>query len=243
MMENRYDRNIRLKQIGAEGQAKLKAAKVLVIGAGGLGSSVLSYLTAAGVGTLGIVDDDVVNITNLQRQILHFTADVGTLKTISAQSKLTALNPDVKIECYAERFTEENAERTSVAYDFIIDCSDNYATKLRINDVCVRMQKPFSHGAVVAMRGEVMTYIPGSACYRCVFDVPPEDGALPTALQKGILGSVAGIVGSIQATEAIKYLTSIGGLLTDRLLIIDAETMTFNSLKVKQNHHCACALK
>ena len=245
MIENRYDRNIRIEHIGAEGQEKLKAAKVLVIGAGGLGSPALLYLAAAGVGTLGIMDDDIVNITNLQRQILHFINDVGRLKTVSAQAKLTALNPEVKIETYPERFSEENAERiinyaSAGAYEFVIDCCDNFATKLLINDVCVRLKKPFSHGAAVAMRGEVMTYIPGAACYRCVFDTPPKDGMLPTALQTGILGAVAGMVGTIQATEAIKYLTGMSGLLTNRLLIIDAKTMTFTSLKITPNVHCAC---
>ena len=273
-MEDRYNRNILIEDFGEEGQAKLKASKALVIGAGGLGSSVLYYLAAAGVGAIGIVDDDVVGISNLQRQILHFTHDIGTRKTDSARQKITVLNPDVKIAAYNSRFTEENAEKIINGtlesdqidlnadkalksafgeqvekisksafdeYDFVVDCCDNFATKLLINDVCVQLQKPYSHGAVVAMRGEVMTYIPGSACYRCVFDVPPEDGKMPTASQSGILGSVAGIIGSIQATETIKYLVGMNDLLTDRIQIIDAKTMNFFTLKVKKRNECNCS--
>ncbi len=262
-MEDRYNRNILIENVGEKGQLKLRASRVLVVGAGGLGSPVLFYLAAAGVGTIGIVDDDVVNITNLQRQILHFTSDLGRRKTESAQEKLTALNPDVKIVIYNCRFSNENAEkiingnmegdtvglasdmsclRSGGEYDFVVDCCDNYATKLLINDVCVRMKKPYSHGAVVALRGEVMTYIPGSACYRCVFDTPPEDGALPTASQIGILGSVAGIVGSLQATETIKYLAGINDLITNRILIAEANVMNFISLKVKKRDSCMCGV-
>lgn len=258
---DRYNRNILIEGFGDEGQAKLKAAKVLVIGAGGLGSPVLLYLAAAGVGTLGIVDDDMVNITNLQRQFLHFTTDLNRSKIVSAREKVASLNPEVKVVTYPYRFTEENAERIILGlvsreevnalltsspeppggeYDFIVDCCDNYATKLLINDVCVKLQKPYSHGAVIAMRGEVMTCIPGTACYRCVFETPPEDGILPTSSQDGILGAVAGIVGSIQATETIKFLVGMDGLITNRLLVIDAKTMNFVSLKVKKYNWCMC---
>jgi molybdopterin/thiamine biosynthesis adenylyltransferase len=272
-MKDRYNRNILIEGFGAEGQARLKASKALVIGAGGLGSPVLLYLAAAGVGTIGIVDDDVVSITNLQRQILHFTDDLGRLKTDSAKQKLNALNPDVKVVRYNCRFSEANAEAIvkgykSIAglsmdttcnnpysdsvnldngsaspdgeYDFVLSCCDNYATKLLINDICVQLKKPYSHGAAASMRGEVMTCIPGTACYRCVFDTLPEDGTLPTSSQTGILGSVAGIIGNIQATEAIKYLVGMNDLLTNRLLIADAKTMNFVSLKVKKRSSCFC---
>ena len=239
-MEERYSRNMLIKDFGEEGQAKLKAAKALVVGAGGLGSPALFYLTAAGVGTIGIVDDDVVNISNLQRQILHTTHDVGRRKTESAREKLVALNPDVNILLYSDRFTEENAERIISEYDFVVDSCDNYATKLLINDICVKMKKPYSHGAVVSMRGEVMTYVPGSACYRCVFEMPPEDGVQPTSEQTGILGSVAGIVGSIQATETIKYLTGMNSLITNRILIIDDKAVNFLSLNVRKRSSCIC---
>jgi len=242
--ENRYTRNILIEDIGQEGQERLRSAKVLVIGAGGLGSPVLFYLAAAGVGTLGIIDNDAVSISNLQRQILHRTDDVGRDKTLSAEEKLTALNPEVRIHLHSERFTEENAAEIIKApdgeYDFVIDCCDNYKTKLLINDICVQLGKAYSHGAVLSMRGEAMTYIPGAACYRCVFDNPPEDGTLPTSAEVGILGAVAGMVGCIQATEAIKYLTGMDGLITNRILIIDTKTMSFTSLKVKTNNTCCC---
>jgi len=253
MQQDRYARNILIEGIGAEGQTKLKASKALVIGTGGLGSPTLFYLAAAGVGTIGIVDDDIVHITNLQRQILHFTDDLGWQKTNSAQQKLTALNPEVKIVTYNCRFTEENAGKIidgamagdegiiiDGGYDFVVDCCDNYATKLLINDVCIYKGKPYSHGAVIAVRGEVMTCIPGSACYRCVFDTPPEDGLLPTSAQEGILGAVAGIVGSIQATEVVKYFVGMNDLIVNRILIVDAKTMSFTTLKIKKRRACIC---
>ena len=246
-MDERYSRNILIKDFGEKGQRKLGDSSVLVIGAGGLGSPALFYLAAAGVGTIGIVDNDTVNISNLQRQIIHRTSDIGREKTLSAFEKLSALNPEVKIIVYNELFTENNAlkiinenrliNKTS-GYDFVVDCCDNYKTKLLINDVCVRIGKPYSHGAVLSTHGEVMTYIQGAACYRCAFDNPPEDGKLPTSSEEGILGAVAGIVGSIQATEAIKYLIGMSDLITNRILIIDAKTMNFFSLKVKTNDVC-----
>ena len=258
-MSARYNRNILVEGIGVEGQAKLSASKALVIGAGGLGSSALYYLAAAGVGTIGIVDDDIVNVTNLQRQILHFTVDVSRQKTESAQEKLLALNPDIKTIIYNCRFTEDNAEiiinghrrndnlphsseksSENQSYDFVVDCCDNLATKLLINDICVQMQKPYSHGAVVAMRGEVMTYIPGTACYRCVFDTLSEDDTLSTAAQEGIIGAVAGIIGNIQAVETIKYLTGMTDLITNRILLVDAKMMNFISLKTKKRSSCIC---
>jgi len=239
-MEGRYNRNTLLEGFGDAGQKKLAESKVLVIGAGGLGSPVLLYLAAAGVGTLGILDYDVVDITNLQRQILHNTNDLGKLKINSATLKIAAFNPGVVIRTHGKKFTEENAESIVKEYDFVVDCSDNYETKLLINDVCVKLQMPYSHGAVVALKGEVMTFLPGTACYRCAFDTPPQDGSLPTSDQIGVLGSVAGIVGSIQATEAIKYLIGMEDLITNRLLVIDAKTMNFVSLKVKTNKKCTC---
>ena len=228
----RYERNILIEGFGEEGQAKLKASKVLVVGAGGLGSPVLYYLAAAGVGTLGIVDDDVVDVTNLQRQFLHRADEIGKLKVLSAKEKLQALHPELTVVTYPERFNAENAAQLIRDYDFIIDCSDNYTTKFLINDVCVQVQKPYSHGAVLAMRGEVMTFVPGSADYRAVFEAPPAEGTAPTSAQVGILGAIAGVIGSIQATEAIKYLTGLGELITDRIVIFDGKTMAFYTLKV-----------
>ena len=229
----RYNRNTLIEGFGEEGQSKLKSAKVLVIGSGGLGSPVLLYLAAAGIGTLGIIDFDVVDESNLQRQIIHFTEDIGTDKTLSASNKLHALNPEVKIMTYNEKFTSENAATLISSYDFIVDCCDNFATKFLIDDTCVQLQKPYSHASVVAMRGEVMTYTPGNACYRDVFTDQPADESGVTSSEVGILGAMAGIVGSIQAAEVIKYFTGIGDMLTNRLLIIDGRTMHFQTLKVK----------
>lgn len=237
---DRYKRNILLEGFGTEGQKKLLQSKVLVIGAGGLGSPVLYYLAAAGVGTLGVVDYDKVDVTNLQRQILHHTVDIGRYKTESAKEKITALNPDVKVNTYTEKFTKQNASELVTAYDFVIDCCDNYDTKFLINDICVQMKKPYSHGAITAMRGEAMTYIPGCACYRCIFDNPPEAGSVRTSEQIGVLGSVVGMVGSVQATEAIKYLTGDNSLITNRLLIIDGKSMNFFSLKASVKDNCIC---
>lgn len=240
-MNNKYIRNILIDGIGEEGQAKLAASKVLVIGAGGLGSPVLYYLAAAGVGTLGIVDHDVVDITNLQRQILHNTNDIGRLKIGSAALKIAILNPAVILRTYGEKLTENNADTIIEDYDFVVDCCDNYETKLLINDVCVKQQKPYSHGAVIAMRGEAMTYVPGAACYRCIFENPPQDGILPASSQVGVLGAVAGIVGSIQATETIKYIVGMKDqLILNRMLIIEAGDMKFVSLKIKKNAGCKC---
>lgn len=229
----RYDRNIRIEGFGEEGQRKLRAAGVLVVGAGGLGSPVLLYLAAAGIGRLGIIDDDKVAISNLQRQIIHFTPDVERSKVVSAKEKIAALNPEVSVITHTERLDAQNAAALIGGYDFVIDCCDNYATKFLLNDVCVQAGKAYSHGAVLGMRGEAMTVIPGSACYRCVFDKEPGDSAQST-LDTGVLGSVAGIIGSIQATEAIKYITGTGELLTDRILIADARSMQFYTLKVKK---------
>lgn len=228
----RYTRNLRIEDFGEVGQQKLRQAKVLVVGAGGLGSPVLYYLAAAGVGTLGIMDADVVDVSNLQRQILHWTDEVGKHKVTSAKEKIRALNPEVQVITYKERFCAENAAERVRRYDFVIDCSDNYQTKFLINDICVAEQKPYSHGAVLALRGEVMTYVPGYADYRRVFLDPPADGTVSNTLQAGILGSIAGLVGCIQATEAIKFITGIGELLLDKILIIDGKTMEFYTLKV-----------
>lgn len=230
----RYNRNILIEGFGQEGQAKLKAASVLVVGSGGLGSPVLLYLAAAGIGTLGIVDFDVVDESNLQRQILHFTCDVGTDKVLSASNKLHALNPEVNVITYNEKFTPDNAAKLISGYDFVVDCCDNFATKFLIDDTCVQQHKPYSHASVIAMRGEVMTYTPGNACYRDIFGGRPADESGLASSEVGILGAMAGIVGSIQATEVIKYFTGTGNLLTNRLLIIDGRTMLFQTLKVSR---------
>lgn len=228
----RYIRNILIDGFGPQGQQGLAAARVLVVGAGGLGSPVLLYLAAAGIGTIGVADYDLVDESNLQRQVIHSERAIGEAKTESARRAVEALNPGVRVVAYCERFSAESAERLVRDYDFVVDCSDNYETKYLINDVCVALQKPYSHGAILAMRGEAMTYVPGSADYRRVFPEPPPEGQVPTSSQAGVLGAVAGVIGSIQATEVIKYFTGIGELLTDRILIYDARAMRFHVLKV-----------
>jgi len=215
----RFNRQMMLDGFGEEGQKRLLASKVLVVGAGGLGSPVLIYLAAAGVGTLGIVDADVVSLSNLHRQVLHTTADLERAKVTSAEEKLKTLNPDVKINAYSCFLTAENAEEIIRDYDFIIDCTDNFTVKYLINDTCVRLGKPFSMGGVTGYTGQVMTHVPGTASYRDIF---PEQ---PQASSKAILSTVPGMLGTVQATECIKYLAGVGELLTNAFLTFDALSM------------------
>jgi molybdopterin/thiamine biosynthesis adenylyltransferase len=237
----RYSRQIMVPDLGGKGQIRLREARVLVVGAGGLGSSAAFYLAAAGVGTLGLVDADQVELSNLQRQILHLTPDIGTAKVESAKAKLSQLNPEVKIKVYPVRLESANAEAMVAGYDFIVDGSDNFSTKFLLNDVAVKKQIAFSHAGVVRLQGQVMTVIPGkSACYRCVFREPPPAEEILSCQQAGILGAVAGTIGTIQATEAIKYLTGFEeGLLTDQLLTYDARWTKFHPVQVKKNPACA----
>lgn len=235
----RYSRNLLLPEVGVKGQQKLLQSKVLVIGAGGLGSPIALYLAAAGVGTLGIADSDVVELSNLQRQVIHGTPDLGKPKTQSAQTKINQLNPEVRVATYPSCFQAENAPAILADYDFVLDATDNFAAKFLINDACVLAGKPFSHGGVLGFDGQTMTVRPGvSACYRCVFrDLPPA-GVVPTSSQVGILGAVAGILGTLMAIEAIKFLLGEGTLLTDRLLILHAKTMQFREARFTKNPDC-----
>jgi adenylyltransferase/sulfurtransferase len=237
----RYSRQIMVPDLGGKGQIQLRQARVLVVGAGGLGCPAAFYLAAAGVGTLGLIDADQVELSNLQRQILHFTPDVGIAKVESAKAKLIQLNPEVEIKICPIRLESGNAEAMIADYDFIIDGSDNFSTKFLLNDVAVKKQIAFSHAGVVRLQGQVMTVIPGkSACYRCVFREPPPPEEILSCQQAGILGAVAGTIGTIQATEAIKYLTGFEeGLLTDQLLTYDAKWMKFHVVPVKKNPACA----
>lgn len=237
----RYSRQIMVPDIGGKGQIHLRQARVLVVGAGGLGSPAAFYLAAAGVGTLGIVDPDKVELSNLQRQILHSTADIGRPKVESAQAKLNDLNPDVEIKTYPARFAEDNAVEIAANYHFIIDGSDNFDTKFLVNDVAIRLGIAFSHAGIVRLQGQTMTVLPRkTACYRCLFAVPPPPEEILNCQQSGILGAVAGTLGTIQATEAVKYLAGFEeGLLTDRLLTYDAKTMKFHSVEVTRNLRCA----
>ena len=235
----RYSRHIILKDVGPEGQEKIMNGKVLIIGAGGLGSPVALYLAAAGVGTLGIIDGDAVDMTNLQRQVIHFTPDLGKMKVLSAKEKIQQLNPDVNVITYDYLITDQNISEIINDYDFIIDGVDNFPTKFLINDACVLANKPFSHGGILRFEGQTMTSIPGeTACYRCVFHAPPPANAVPSCSQAGVLGSIAGILGTIQATEALKFLTGIGDLLTNRLLVFDALKMEFRNVSFNKNPNC-----
>jgi molybdopterin/thiamine biosynthesis adenylyltransferase len=234
----RYRRNILLPQLGRQGQEKICNGRVLVVGAGGLGSAVAFYLAAAGIGTLGIVDSDCVELSNLQRQIIHAAESLGVPKTESARRSLRELNASVRVVPYRERFDEKNAYRLVAEYDFVVDCSDNFQTKFLINDACVNRGIGFSHAGVVEFFGQTMTVLPGkSACYRCVFQAPPQ----PSIPPGGILGAVAGMLGTIQATETIKFISGIGELLVDALLTIDTLTMTVRKIRVRRSPLCtAC---
>ena len=234
----RYSRHILLNEVGVEGQQKILEGKVLIVGAGGLGSPIALYLAAAGVGTIGIIDGDVVDLTNLQRQIIHFTKDVNKPKVESAKEKMQLLNPDVQVNTYKDLLVKENILEIIKDYDFIIDGTDNFSTKFLINDACVFAQKPFSHGGILRFEGQAMTYIPGHACYRCIFQAPPPPNAVPTCSQAGVLGSIAGILGTIQATETLKFLVGKGDLLTDRMLIFNALKMEFRNVTLKKNKDC-----
>jgi molybdopterin/thiamine biosynthesis adenylyltransferase len=231
----RYSRHIILQDVGGEGQEKILNAKVLIIGTGGLGAPAALYLAAAGVGHLGIIDSDVVDLSNLQRQVIHFTPDVGKEKVFSAKEKIAQINPDVKVTAIHDLFRADNALDIIKDYDFIIDGTDNFPTKFLINDACVMAQKPFSHGGILRFDGQTMTYVPGSASYRCVFDGPPPPNSVPTCSQAGVFGAIAGMLGTIQAAEALKYIVGKGDLLTNRLLIFDALKMTFRTVNVKPN--------
>ena len=235
----RYSRHIILKEVGGKGQKKLLAGKVLIIGAGGLGSPVALYLAAAGVGTIGIADADVVDLSNLQRQVIHHTTDIGKPKVISAKEKMEAINPDVKVNVYQTWINAENILDIIKDYDFIVDGTDNFAAKFLINDACVLAGKPYSHGGILHFIGQTMTVKPGSSpCYRCVFPAPPPPDSIPSCSQAGVIGVLPGVIGSIQATEAVKFLIGVGELLTGRLLIYDAEGMDFRNVNLKKNPKC-----
>ncbi|MDR1881028.1 MAG: HesA/MoeB/ThiF family protein [Tannerellaceae bacterium] len=234
----RYSRHILLQDIGVEGQEKISKGKVLVVGAGGLGAPVLLYLAAAGVGRLGVIDGDVVDLSNLQRQVIHFTPDVGKPKVLSAKEKIRQINPDVEVVTYQAFFTAENAFDIIGGYDFIVDGTDNFPVKFLINDACVLGGKAFSHGGILRFEGQTFTHLPGTACYRCAFHSPPPPDAVPTCSQAGVLGAIAGMLGTIQAAETLKFLTGTGDLLTDRLLSFQAKSMTFRTVALRRRRHC-----
>lgn len=227
----RYSRHLLLENVGLAGQKKLLHSKVLIVGAGGLGAPAALYLAAAGVGTLGIVDDDKVELSNLQRQIIHTTQNIGKEKVSSAKEMLNRINPDVSVVCYPERVTPENVMEIISGYDFIIDGVDNFPTKFMINDACVIAEKPFCHGGILQFQGQFMTYVPQKGpCYRCIFEDIPEEGSIPSCREAGVLGVMAGIIGSLQGLEALKYLLGIGELMTGRMLVFNGLSMKFREV-------------
>ncbi|CAG36414.1 related to thiamin biosynthesis protein (ThiF) [Desulfotalea psychrophila LSv54] len=240
---SRYSRNILLPDIGLDGQEKLLAARVLLVGLGGLGSPIALYLAAAGVGTLGLVDNDSVDLSNLQRQVLYDSSSLGGAKVDATAARIASLNMDVTVHRYPVLFAEENGASLVADYDFVIDATDSIGTKFLINDICVRAGVPFCHGGVLEFIGQVMTVIPGkTACYRCFFKNPPVGDGAKRCSHGGILGSVAGIIGSLQATEALKFITGVGDLLTDSLFICDPSVNMFRTLPISSRDDCeACA--
>jgi len=236
--KERYARQLMLPDFGPEGQEKLLRARVLLIGAGGLGSPAALYLAAAGVGSIGVADADEVSLSNLQRQILHATSDLGRSKVQSAKESLENLNPDVTVNACQQYATQENIAELIAGYDFILDCSDNFPTKFMINDACVQAGKPFTHAGIDSLQGQLMTYVPGrGACYRCIFPEPPKE---ITKSPIGVVGAVAGVIGALQAMEAIKYIAGTGELLTDRLLCFDAKAMEFHQVMLPRRERCIC---
>ena len=229
----RYSRHLILKDIGYKGQKKLSQAKVMIIGLGGLGSPAAMYLAAAGVGTIGIADADVVDLSNLQRQIIHTSNDLGNPKVDSAEEKMLAINPHIKVNKYHEFISSKNIRDIIKEYDFVLDGTDNFSAKFLINDACVMEKIPFCHAGVLRFNGQLMTVIPGETpCYRCVFDEPPKKGEVPTCKEAGVVGAMAGVIGCLQALEAIKFITGSGELLAGKMLTIDELTMNFHTVKL-----------
>jgi adenylyltransferase/sulfurtransferase len=232
----RYARHIIMPEVGTDGQRKLKAARVLVIGTGGLGSPLALYLAAAGVGTLGLVDYDVVDVSNLQRQIIHGTADLGRSKCQSAANRLRDVNPEVKLELREERFTSKNALEVVKDYDIVVDGTDNFPTRYLVNDACVLLNKPNVYGSIFRFDGQATVFDPRiGPCYRCLYPEPPPPGEVPSCAEGGVLGILPGVVGCIQATETIKLILGVGEPLIGRLLHYDALNMTFRTFKIRRD--------
>jgi molybdopterin/thiamine biosynthesis adenylyltransferase/rhodanese-related sulfurtransferase len=235
----RYSRHLVLPEIGLEGQRKLKNARVLIIGMGGLGSPLGLYLSAIGVGKLGLLDYDIVSISNLHRQVIFNTGDMGKPKALVAEQKLKSLNPDIEIESYNEQLTTENAFEIFDDYDIVADGSDNFQTRYLVNDTCVRLGKPNVYGSILRFEGQVSVFIPElGPCYRCLYPEPPSPGSVPSCEEGGVIGVLPGIIGSIQANEVIKLIIGKGELLTGRLIIVDALNMKFKELTFEQNPDC-----
>jgi molybdopterin-synthase adenylyltransferase len=238
----RYARHIVLPEIGGVGQAKLIAARVLVVGAGGLGAPALQYLAAAGVGTLGVIDDDTVDLSNLQRQVIHRTEDIGAAKTESAQRALHDINPEVKVQAHQERLTASNVEHIVGGYDIVADGSDNFATRYLLNDTCYRLKKALVAAAILRFDGQISTYKAwhgaGHPCLRCLFPVAPSEDAVPSCSQAGVLGALAGTLGAMQATEVVKEILGIGRSLSGRLVTYDALDTSFQEMTITKRADC-----
>src|ERR1700757_4990278 len=236
----RYSRHLIMPEVTAEGQRRLKASRVLCIGAGGLGSPTALYLAAAGIGTIGIVDFDEVDLSNLQRQILHGTKDIGRGKLESARDRLRDINPEIEIELHDCRFSSENASQIVSQYDIVVDGSDNFATRYLSNDVCVFARKPNVYGSVFRFEGQASVFAPhlGGPCYRCLFPEPPPPGMVPSCAEGGVLGVLPGIIGCIQATEILKLALGKGSPLIGRLLLFHALEMKFRELKLRRDPQC-----
>ncbi len=235
----RYSRHLLIPEVGLEGQRKLKGSSVLIVGTGGLGSPVALYLAAAGIGRIGLVDYDVVDSSNLQRQVIHGTSTVGKLKVDSAKAKLLDLNPDIQVDTYNEPYTSENALRIARDYDMILDGTDNFPTRYLTNDVAVFLGKPNVYASIYRFDGQVSVfYAKEGPCYRCLFPEPPPPGLVPSCAEGGVLGVLPGTIGTIQATEALKVLLGIGEPLIGKLLLYNALDMTFDFVKLKKNPNC-----
>ena len=234
----RYSRHIIMPQVGSVGQRKLIDAKALIVGAGGLGSPIAIYLTLAGVGTIGIVDFDTVDVTNLQRQVLHYDSDIGKPKVKSAVETLNAYNPATKVITHEEPLTSENAMDIIGQYDVVINGADNFPARYLVNDAAYLSGKPLVDGSILLFDGMATVFIPGSGCYRCLFPTPPPPGEVPSCAEAGVLGMLPGMVGTIQATETVKLILGIGESLSGRLLLIDALDMDFRAVKLRQSPDC-----
>ncbi len=234
----RYSRHIILPEVGGKGQRKLLNSSVLLVGAGGLGSPAALYLAAAGVGRLGIIDADVVDMSNLQRQILHHVDDVGRPKVQSAVESIGQINPDVKVEPFQAVLSSENAKDIIGQYDLVVNGCDNFPTRYLVNDCCVFLKKPLVDGSIFKFEGQVTVFVPGHGCYRCLYPAPPPPGLVPSCQEAGVLGVLCGIIGSLQAIEAIKLLLGIGESLAGRLLFVDSLGMEFRHVNVRRDPDC-----
>ena len=237
-MVERYSRHLIMPQVGSSGQRKIIEASVLIIGAGGLGSPVALYLALAGVGKIGIVDFDIVDRSNLQRQILHQTADIGKPKVQSAQETLEAHNPNIQVVTHEEPITSENAFEFISQYDIVVNGADNFATRYLVNDACYLLKKPLVDGSILMFDGQATTYLPGKGCYRCLYPAPPPPGMVPSCAEAGVLGAMCSTIGSIQATEVLKLVLDIGEPLVNRLLLYDALSLEFRIVKVRRDPEC-----